>query len=200
LFRSLIRESSQQWNDDKNTGGENMTINEKGITLLETLIVVVLVGIIVAISVPLTLSTLRRYRAEDQIREIYASWMEARTRAMQRNVPYIVQLSENGFSIYEDENRDGVPDTTERDVNLSRVIFNFRLAGSVGGTAIPTTPQTTSGLVGVDRRGLVSPDTTIRVMRDSTRVQDSRINCIITSATQIGLGRYDENTNTCRVQ
>lgn len=166
-------------------------INEKGITLLETLIVVAFIGIILLVSVPLTVRLIQRYRCEKQIRTIYSSCMEARQRAMQRNIPYLLRFDTRKFEVYEDQNRDGNPDAIERVDVLSLGTIaptDFSMVGIVGGAPITPTPQVATA----NERGLVQPDVMIRIDNN-----DSPYNCMVTSLTRIGLGKY---ASTCQVK
>ncbi|MEW6364254.1 MAG: prepilin-type N-terminal cleavage/methylation domain-containing protein [Acidobacteriota bacterium] len=165
----------------------------RGFSLVELLVVILAVALVLAISVPFSKTLVDRYRAENQMRTIYGDMMEARQRAMQRNVPHIIQFAQNGFTVYEDRDGDGVPDANEKIPNLSITTLSFTLNGTVGGLSIPSTPSTTLGLLTASRKGLLEPDTVIRI--DSPR---SPCNCVVTGTTRLGLGKYD-GTN-CVVQ
>jgi prepilin-type N-terminal cleavage/methylation domain-containing protein len=163
-----------------------MRINQKGMTLLEALIVVALVGLILLISVPLTIQLIRRYKCENEIRRIHASFMEARQRAMQRNVPHLLVVDTNSVAVYEDLDKDGTGGPGEKIQSLSLdAPLYFPLEGEIDGTALP-------GTATANAKGLISPPIDIRIDNP-----DSPYNCIATSVTRIGMGKY---ASTCKIQ
>jgi type II secretory pathway pseudopilin PulG len=154
--------------------------NQRGMTIIEALVVFLLISIILLVSVPLTLRLIRRYKCENEIRKVYAGLMEARQRAMQRNINYLVEADTDEVLIYEDSNNDGVGDTGERvdSISLASPVY-FPLVGDIGGDALPA-----QGVA--NTRGLISPDINIRIDND-----DSPYNCVFSNVTRIGMGKYD---------
>lgn len=165
-----------------------MIINQKGITLVEALVVMVLIAIILAISTPMTLRAIRRYRCEEEVRSVYSSWMDARQRAMERNIPYLIQVRTTSVFVYEDRDRDNVADNNELQPELSQPTLAFPLTGTVDGSSI-TAVQTAKA----NDRGIIEVPIEVGI----TNVQ-SPFNCIRTNVTTIGLGKY--NGTNCVIQ
>lgn len=81
-------------------------IKNDGVTLIELLIVVSIIGIL-AVALGFSFQGwMGNYRIESQTKNIYADLMDARTRAMTRNRMYFVQLNTANYSVYEDTDDD----------------------------------------------------------------------------------------------
>ncbi|WP_176237507.1 prepilin-type N-terminal cleavage/methylation domain-containing protein, partial [Candidatus Hakubella thermalkaliphila] len=86
-----------------------------GITLVELIIVISIIGILV---VALGLSFqgwVGGYRIEVQVKEMYADLMNARARAKQRNRAHFVVVNAGNYQIFEDTNESGgtAPDAVD---------------------------------------------------------------------------------------
>lgn len=185
--------------------------SEKGVSLIEGLVVLAIVAVMMAIAIPFSLQQVRRFRAENQIRTMYSNMMEARQRAMQENVPVVVQFAQNGFVVsrWRDGSVDGVfngaieAGELQGITNLSLQTLSFPLNGQLGGVAIPANVGLVSGVLQISQRGVLSP-TSGAIRLDSTEIIVNpaiRCNCVDVSLTRIGLGKYDPaGAGTCVVR
>ncbi len=165
-----------------------MKNRESGMSLLEIMIVVVLLGLLVVILSNSYGTWSERYRVETEVKEFYADLTDARARAMQRNRAHFVVLSGAGtqytrYIVYEDTNPgpdgDGAltvgGDNAVRDVSPRYPVVTF----PAGTTQIP-----------INRDGTLSLDNvTIRVPPPDVAQAD--YDCIALSRTRIKMGRYD---------
>jgi Tfp pilus assembly protein FimT len=164
-------------------------MNEKGITLLETLIILFLITIILAIAVPYTIDVVQKARAEGQIRTLYSNISEARQRTIQRNIPYLVTISTQAVDIYEDSNQNSTADTNEKLDILSLDQLSFALAGKVGTTGLTTTPQT---LV-ISVRGIMQSSSTMFLNPSTGNFGPTlaTVNCVGITSTRVAQGKYN---------
>ncbi|MCK5237649.1 MAG: type II secretion system protein [Deltaproteobacteria bacterium] len=70
--------------------------NQKGFTLIELLIVVALIAIVAAISVPSMLKQVPRWHVKGTARNIIAKMMYSKLKAIQLNKQYALEFSNNG--------------------------------------------------------------------------------------------------------
>lgn len=168
--------------------------------MVETLVVLALISIILSITVPFTLQMVRKSRAEAEIRNLFGNVTEARQRAVQRSLPYIVRPSTTGVDVYEDANSDGTAASTEKVDTLSKGSLTYTLEGTVGGTNIVgcSAPNCDMNLNG---HGVVLPTTSIflKINGADTGPSDAVVNCMVLDTTRIGLGKKDASNN-CIVQ
>lgn len=183
-------------------------MNEKGLTIVETLVVMVLIGIILSFTVPFTLGMIRKARAETQIRNLYGNLTEARQRSVERSLPYVVQVTGtagdtdgvgSAITVFEDKDSDG-PDASEKVDILSWAPTAamrtpaYSLAGTVGGVSIATVQE-----IDISTRGIMTPDATIYLNPRSgdNGVSEAVVNCVNISITRVGLGKLDLNNVCC---
>jgi prepilin-type N-terminal cleavage/methylation domain-containing protein len=82
--------------------GSYSKINNRGVTLIELLIVIsVIVILIVALGMSFQ-GWIGKYRVESQVKEMYIDFMNARARAMERNRVHFVTGTSTTYSVYED--------------------------------------------------------------------------------------------------
>jgi prepilin-type N-terminal cleavage/methylation domain-containing protein len=161
---------------------------ESGMSLVELMIVVAILGIMLV-----TLSNAyqvwsERYRVENEIKELYADLMDARARAMQKSRAHFVAFYGTGteysrYAVYEDTNTgpdgNGVLDNT-LDARIRDVQPRYRFVTAPAGT----------DEVMVNRDGTLNLDSaTIRVPPPGMFQAD--YDCIALSRTRIKMGRYN---------
>lgn len=153
-------------------------MKEDGITLIELIIVITIIGIL-AIALGFSFQGwIGGYRVESQVKEMYADLMNARARAMERNRVHCVTLAVNQYKIIED--RDPWPDGNG-DCNDAedKVVLQKDLDTNY--------PITWNGADSkkFNTRGLANVGSTIC----SYTTIDADYNCIVISATRINLGK-----------
>lgn len=79
-------------------------MNNRGITLVELIVVVSIIGILVFALAFQFQGWQGKYKAESQMKELYVDLMNARARAMQNNRIHFVSLAATSYSVYEDTN------------------------------------------------------------------------------------------------
>jgi prepilin-type N-terminal cleavage/methylation domain-containing protein len=94
----------------RHNGNKNI-FNDKGVTLIELIIVVsVIVILIVALGFSFE-GWIGKYRVETQVKEMYSDFMNARARAMERGRVHFITGTATTYTMYEDTNPD--PDGNE---------------------------------------------------------------------------------------
>lgn len=165
-----------------------MKIRESGMSLIELMIVIAMVGLLIVILSNAYGNWSERYRVETEVKEFYADLMDVRARAMQRNRGHFVVLSGVGlqytrYIVYEDTNPgpdgDGAltvgGDNVVKDVSPRYPVVTF--------------PAGTTQVL-VNRDGTLSlNNVTIRVPPPGAVQAD--YDCIALSRTRIKMGRYD---------
>jgi prepilin-type N-terminal cleavage/methylation domain-containing protein len=157
-----------------------------GFTLLEILIVVSIIGILCAISAMYARIWMTNANVEQQIQQMYADLVNARSRAMNYNRIHFVQLNPvtSQYQIWDDT--DPVPDgdgvlTPARDTLLLSTTTTIPLWVNPAGL----------NLMQFDNRGVISGTGTIGL----TNTYKAAVDCITVSPTRIRLGRWDGVAN-----
>lgn len=162
--------------------------NRRGVTLVEMMTVVAILGLLAIILGFSFQGWLAKYKVEDQTKRFYADLMDARARAMQKKRVTFVDLEANRYRTFEDTNT--APDGNgELETGLDTLVADSDRMWA-GGLAYPID---SSGLAGAppvrfDREGLASPTGTIRL--ESTRMSPD-YDCITVATTRIRMGRWN---------
>ncbi|MBI5633005.1 MAG: type II secretion system protein [Nitrospirae bacterium] len=151
--------------------------NSRGVTLIELLIVVTIIGIL-SVSLGFAYSGwLGRYKVEKQTKEIYADMMTARMLAMARSREHFVDFTgPTTYSIVEDTNDNSAINIGAGDTILFPKTVEYD--NNANGYGIPLT-------FSFNRRGLISPLRTIRISHNT----DPDYDCIVVSSTRINMGQ-----------
>lgn len=157
--------------------------NNKGMTLIELIIVVTIIGILVTSLAFSFQGWVSGYKVESQIKELYMDLINMRTRAMQRNRMHFVDLTTTQYNIYEDTNTvpngDGISDPAT-DTRVSQKILETRYPITW------TDPADTR--IEFDINGLSSDNTNI-CSNAPADADGADYNCIIISSTRINMGK-----------
>lgn len=156
-------------------------MKEEGLTLIELIVVIAVVGILVATFAFSFDGWFERYKAESQIKEMYVDMMNARARAMQRNRVHFFSLpAATKYTIHEDTNT--APDgngalETGSDTLLTDRDTRYEMAASVAQFSL-------------NRDGTVSTSGTVRIA--SSEISDPPdYDCITFSTTRINMGVWN---------
>jgi prepilin-type N-terminal cleavage/methylation domain-containing protein len=166
----------------------------RGISLLELIVVLAIVGVLLAIAGVAGSAWMDQYRAETQMKQMFIDLMNARVGAMQKSRMHFLVLSPTQYTVYEDTNpQDGDEALqTASDRQVLQKSFNPRFAISYPGA--PANSQMNFDTRGLVSAGLSGTETTIRVNASFGSAYD----CITISATRIRTGAWDGAT--CVVQ
>lgn len=155
-------------------------MNNRGITLVELIVAVSIIGILIAAFGFSFVGWRGSYRVESQIKMLYTDMMTARTKAMAKNRAHFVNLETTQYTVYEDTNTspDGngtLESGSDTKVLQTKLYSDYPITWS--GTAV----------IGFSVRGLSDVDKTI--CSNTTFDVDADYDCIVVSSTRILLGK-----------
>lgn len=156
-----------------------------GITLIELIIAVSIVGILAAAFAFEFQGWMGTYKVESQIKEMYVDLLNARTRAMQKNRLNFVDLpvtQPKRYTIYEDTNT--APDgngtlETGSDTQMLQKNINYTIVPALALGARQ---------FNFNKNGIISHNGSIRLTSTATSDYD----CIVLFTTRINLGKWEE--------
>lgn len=111
----------------------SVTRSRRGISLIEALIVMVLVGILAAVAIPRVAGSSDPYAAVDEARRIHAAMANARARAIATQRQYRFVLASGGVWKVEEENP---PGTWTATADSGTADANVTMGGSSSGTVV----------------------------------------------------------------
>jgi prepilin-type N-terminal cleavage/methylation domain-containing protein len=96
-------------------GAMKRRLGNRGVTLLELMVVIAIMGILATIAVPSYLTWLPKLRVDGATGEVSSDLQTARMRAVSENTPYAVlfDLAGNSYSVYKDSNWNGALESSE---------------------------------------------------------------------------------------
>jgi prepilin-type N-terminal cleavage/methylation domain-containing protein len=168
-------------------------INKNGVTLIELIVVVSVIGILVVALGFSFQGWMGKYRVESQIKEMYTDLMNARARAMQKNRIHFVDLPSaqpRQYTIYEDTNT--VPDGNG---TLETASDTLVLQKNISYTIVPALAFSARRF-NFDKNGLVSHNGTIRLSSTVTPDYD----CIVLFTTRMNMGKWNGTTSNCDIK
>ena len=98
-------------------------------TLVELLIILVMIGLVLAASVPAMRSTLQGFRHNNSVGMVTSRMFLTRQMAVREKVPHVVTLdvANRQFSIFSDDDEDGVQDVGEDTLGPYQLDTDVRL-------------------------------------------------------------------------
>jgi prepilin-type N-terminal cleavage/methylation domain-containing protein len=164
----------------KDGRGDYQIKNNNGITLIELIIVISVIGILVIALGFEFQGWMGKYRVENQIKQMYTDFMNARANAMSRNRLYFADFpSATSYRIREDTNEDSNPDST-----LPTYPKTIEYTINWDGGALPT--------IIFNERGLMSLPGSIYL----TSTVDADYDCLAITPTRINMGKWGNGTCT----
>jgi len=143
----------------------------RGLTILELVVVVAVIMIITAVSMPSFLQGIRTYQLNDAATKVAGALKFTRYEAIRLNVPAATPLRTRivqgpaGTSVFTDSNNNGTVQNTEKqiffsgNVNLAAAGLPPNTAGLAAVVGVPalTNVSITNGAISFDHRGAVTP-------------------------------------------
>lgn len=162
-----------------------------GFSLIELMVVIAIVGILTAIAALGYSRWTIKFRVEQQIKEMYADLMDARTKAMTRNRSHFLTLASTQYTIRDDSDDDGANETTDA-VVANRSNLKYQLSWS-------DIAQTN---IEFNSKGLYTQVTTKTICIRSTENPsvtntNPTADCIIIQQTRINMGNLADKGGSC---
>jgi prepilin-type N-terminal cleavage/methylation domain-containing protein len=150
-------------------------MKNRGVTLIELVIVIAIIGILVIALGFSYQGWMGRYKVERVTKDIYSDLMTARSMAMSRNRSYFVDFpTPTSYTMFEDSNDDSVFDPADAELPSFPKTVEYDITWAEGAIAF-------------DKRGLIQPEGTIRLVT----LNDPDYDCIVISQTRINMGKLD---------
>lgn len=162
-------------------------MDNRGFTLIELLIVVVVIGILSLVLGTSFQGTTAGYRIEDEVKELHADLMTARSRALNLQRVQFVVVGAGTYQIYDDANQNGALNIGAGDTALfttAKLLSDNIIAGAGTGTYVMNT------------RGMVVIPAPVPIRFNITTFTPD-YDCILLSQTRINMGKWN---GTCVVK
>jgi prepilin-type N-terminal cleavage/methylation domain-containing protein len=160
-------------------------MRQSGLTLIEVLVVVAILGILLAIGTIDFRTWAIRYNVERQIKELQSDLMTARVQAKNRNRAHFVVLGSNQYVITDDTDDNGSNDATDT-VLVSRVgVRNAMQWSNAGETQFVFSKRGLSEFAGADK--------TICVFSTAGPSYD----CLVITPSRINAGKIINQAGGC---
>lgn len=164
---------------------------DSGMTMIEVLIVVALLGLLYVILSNSYQSWSEKYRVETAVKEMFADLMDARGRAMQKSRAHFVLVSTAParYQVYEDTSPppDGNGVMEAADTHVRTVSVRYAIAVFPAGMA----------QINFNRDGVVSTSTGNAGVIRLTSPVAADYDCINLGPTRVKMGLFDAATNAC---
>lgn len=161
-------------------------MNERGITLIELMIVIAIIVILVvaaSITIP---GLVGKSNLDNQVKTLQTDLMNARARAMEKNLLHFVVITANNYQVFEDTNNSGGTAPNGGD---------FAAPGFANPKSFLTNYGVLAGAdtIVMDTRGIVQPALTPlgTTIRFNIGTLEPEHDCIAISQTRINIGRWN---------
>jgi prepilin-type N-terminal cleavage/methylation domain-containing protein len=165
-------------------------LDQAGVTLVELMVVVAVIGILVFALGFSYQGWIGRYKVESAMKEMHADMMNARVRAMQRGRTHFLSVSGQRYAIHEDTSP--APDgngVLETGADTEVVDKDTQRDLTVQGFASP---------LALRRDGLAASEGSVRIpWRDWDDELNPDYDCIDIAQTRLNLGLWDEAISNC---
>ncbi|HOV90595.1 MAG TPA: GspH/FimT family pseudopilin [Syntrophorhabdaceae bacterium] len=165
---------------------------DKGFSLIELMVVVIIVGILAGISVFGYRNFVMKNEINNQTRAIYSDLIKLRLMAMRSNRMTFMELTSNDYIGYVDTNENEVLDTGT-DAVVLRAQKNPDVLFTSHGQFVHPITASGGGFISFNARGYSNTTTTVCIYSKVNPTYD----CIKVSRTKINMGKIKNQSSGC---